>query len=72
MRCRGAAWSSGLARPLGVTGGEAGADLLGRLDGSRVGEGFGDARLEQFVEQRFLAVERAQARADDFADRGRR
>lgn len=53
-----------------MAGGQSRADVFGGLDGAGVGEGFGDAGLEQFVEQGFLAVERAEARTHNLADRG--
>lgn len=52
-----------------MAGGEGGADLFGWLDRAGVGKSLGDAGFEQFVEQSFLAVERAEARADYLADR---
>ncbi len=51
-------------------GGKAAADRFGGPDPAAVGEGFGDAGLEPFVEQGFLLIECAQAGADDLADRG--
>jgi len=59
-----------LAHPFRVAGGKAAADRFGGLGRAGVGESFGDSGLEPFVEQSFLAMERAQAGADDLADQG--
>lgn len=53
-----------------MAGGKAAADPFGGLDRAGIGEGFGDAGLEPFVEQGFLAIERSQARTDHLTDRG--